>query len=165
MREISLDTETTGLNPKSGHRIVEIGCVEMINHIATDQYFHVYINPERDMPEEAFKVHGLSEEFLSSKPKFKEVAQGFLDFIGDSPLVIHNAAFDMGFLNWELENLGKPALDMSHPSIPYKLHVKNSLALKRTWMRCAAALASTTLRANCTAPCWMLSCWLMCIWN
>ena len=113
MREISLDTETTGLNPKSGHRIVEIGCVEMINHIATDQYFHVYINPERDMPEEAFKVHGLSEEFLSSKPKFKEVAQGFLDFIGDSPLVIHNAAFDMGFLNWELENLGKPALDMS----------------------------------------------------
>lgn len=113
MREISLDTETTGLNPKSGHRIVEIGCVEMINHIATDQYFHVYINPERDMPEEAFKVHGLSEEFLSAKPKFKEVANDFLDFIGDSPLVIHNAAFDMGFLNWELENLGKPALDMA----------------------------------------------------
>lgn len=113
MREISLDTETTGLNPKSGHRIVEIGCVEMINHIATDQYFHVYINPERDMPEEAFKVHGLSEEFLSTKPKFKEVASDFLDFIGESPLVIHNAAFDMGFLNWELENLGKPALDIA----------------------------------------------------
>lgn len=113
MREISLDTETTGLNPKSGHRIVEIGCVEMINHVSTGEVFHVYINPQRDMPEEAFKVHGLSEEFLKEKPLFAKVADDFLDFIGESPLIIHNAAFDMGFLNWELENLGKPALEMS----------------------------------------------------
>ncbi|MCW8916485.1 MAG: DNA polymerase III subunit epsilon [Magnetovibrio sp.] len=113
MREISLDTETTGLNPKSGHKVVEIGCVEMINHIATDQYFHVYINPQRDMPEEAFKIHGLSEEFLSEKPLFKDVADDFLAFIEDSPLVIHNAQFDMGFLNWELKEIGKPELDMA----------------------------------------------------
>jgi len=113
MREIALDTETTGLNPKAGHRVVEIGCVEMVNHISTGNTFHVYINPERDMPEEAFKVHGLSEEFLKGHPVFAKVTDDFLDFIGDSPLVIHNAAFDMGFLNWELENLGKPALDMA----------------------------------------------------
>jgi len=113
MREIALDTETTGLNPKSGHRVVEIGCVEMTNHIATGEVFHVYINPQRDMPDEAFKVHGLSEAFLKDHPLFSAVADDFLDFIGDAPLVIHNAAFDMGFLNWELENLGKPALEMA----------------------------------------------------
>jgi len=113
MREIALDTETTGLNPKSGHRVVEIGCVEMTNHIATGEVFHAYINPGRDMPEEAFRVHGLSEEFLKGHPSFDKVVDDFLSFIGDAPLVIHNAAFDMGFLNWELENLGKPALEMS----------------------------------------------------
>lgn len=113
MREIALDTETTGLNPKSGHKVVEIGCVEMFNHIATGEVFHVYINPGRDMPEEAFRVHGLSEAFLKDHPVFKKVADDFLDFIGDDPLVIHNAAFDMGFLNWELEQIGKPVLDMA----------------------------------------------------
>lgn len=113
MREIALDTETTGLNPKSGHKVVEIGCVEMLNHIATGEVFHVYINPGRDMPEEAFRVHGLSEAFLKDHPVFKKVADDFLAFIGNDPLVIHNAAFDMGFLNWELEQIGKPALDMA----------------------------------------------------
>lgn len=113
MREIALDTETTGLNPKAGHRVVEIGCVEMINHVATGEVFHVYINPERDMPEEAFAVHGLSEEFLRQHPVFAEVVEGFLDFVGGDPLVIHNAAFDMGFLNAELERAGRPILDMS----------------------------------------------------
>ncbi|MBL4615352.1 MAG: DNA polymerase III subunit epsilon, partial [Magnetovibrio sp.] len=108
-----LDTETTGLNPKSGHRIVEIGCVEMINHVSTGEVFHVYINPERDMPEEAFKVHGLSKEFLKDKPLFAKVVDDFIDFIGDSPLIIHNAAFDMGFLNWELDKLSKPILAMT----------------------------------------------------
>ena len=112
MREIALDTETTGLNPKAGHRVVEIGCVEMINHVATGEVFHVYINPERDMPEEAFAVHGLSEDFLKEHPVFAEVAQGFLDFVGEDPLVIHNASFDMGFLNAELERAGHPVLPM-----------------------------------------------------
>lgn len=106
MREISLDTETTGFDPESGDRIVEIGCVEMVNRITTGERYHAYINPERSMPEEAFKVHGLDDKFLSDKPKFAEVAQGFLDFIGSAPLVIHNAAFDMKFLNAELKRCG-----------------------------------------------------------
>lgn len=106
MREIVLDTETTGLDPAAGHRLVEIGCVELVNHLATGEVYHVYINPERDMPEEAFKVHGLSEEFLRDHPTFDRHAAGFIAFIGDAPLVIHNAEFDMRFLNWELKALG-----------------------------------------------------------
>jgi DNA polymerase-3 subunit epsilon len=111
MREIVLDTETTGLDPNSGHRIVEIGCVETRHHITTGESFHVYINPERDMPEEAFNVHGLSEQFLSDKPVFAEVVEDLLSFIGDAPLVIHNADFDMKFLNAELKRVGRPLLD------------------------------------------------------
>lgn len=110
MREIVLDTETTGLDPINGDRLVEIGCVEMVNRITTGNTFHVYINPERDMPAEAFKVHGLSAEFLSDKPKFAEVADAFLEFIADDTLVIHNAAFDIGFLNAELERSGRPTI-------------------------------------------------------
>ncbi|HSV29578.1 MAG TPA: DNA polymerase III subunit epsilon [Candidatus Omnitrophota bacterium] len=113
MREIVLDTETTGFDPLAGHRIVEIGCVELLNHLPTGQVFHVYINPERDMPDEAFKVHGLSNEFLADKPVFAEVVADFLAFIGDDPLVIHNAEFDMRFLNAEMTRLGFPAMPMS----------------------------------------------------
>lgn len=112
MREISLDTETTGLDPYSGHRIVEIGCVELINHVRTGNHFHIYLNPERDMPEEAYRVHGLSSEFLSDKPLFRTIADAFLEFIQDDPLVIHNAQFDMKFINAELEKLGYPRLHM-----------------------------------------------------
>ena len=111
MREIILDTETTGLDPAAGHRVVEIGCVESLNHIPTDESFHRYVNPERDMPEEAYRVHGLSTEFLSDKPLFADVVDDFLAFIGDSRLVIHNASFDMKFLNAELALLGRPPLD------------------------------------------------------
>ncbi|SIT80910.1 DNA polymerase III subunit epsilon [Pontibaca methylaminivorans] len=103
MREIVLDTETTGLDPFTGDRIVEIGCIELVNHVATGANFHVYVNPGRSMPEEAFAVHGISDEFLRDKPPFAEVGAGFLEFVGESPLVIHNAAFDMKFLNAELE--------------------------------------------------------------
>ncbi len=110
MREIVLDTETTGFEPESGDRIVEIGAVELYNHIATGKTYHQYINPERDMPEDAFKVHGLSEEFLSDKPKFAAIGQAFLNFVGDAKLVIHNAAFDMKFLNAELGWMGLPLL-------------------------------------------------------
>ena len=103
-----LDTETTGLDPLNGDRIVEIGCVEIFNHIATGQTYHQYINLERAMPTGAFAVHGLSEEFLSGYPVFADVVDGFLDFIGDDQLVIHNAKFDMGFINAELRRLGTP---------------------------------------------------------
>ena len=110
MREIALDTETTGLDPYSGHRIVEIGAVEMVNHVRTGSHFHTYLNPERDMPREAEQIHGLSADFLRDKPLFRTVAGALLEFLGDAPLVIHNAGFDMKFLNAELEKLGRPRL-------------------------------------------------------
>jgi DNA polymerase-3 subunit epsilon len=110
MREIVLDTETTGLDPLRGDRLVEIGCVEMVNRMATGQVFHVYINPERDMPQEAFNVHGLSAEFLSDKPLFTAVVDEFLTFIGDAPLIIHNASFDIGFINAELDRIKRVAI-------------------------------------------------------
>lgn len=106
MREIVLDTETTGLDPASGHRVVEIGCVELVNHVRTGNHFHTYLNPERDMPPEAAAIHGLTDQFLADKPVFKVVASSFLEFIGDSPLIIHNAAFDLKFLNAELDSIG-----------------------------------------------------------
>ncbi len=102
MREIVLDTETTGLDPYTGHRLVEIGAIELINHLPSGRYYHQYINPERDVPQEAFDVHGLSNEFLSSKPVFKNIATEFLEFIKDGLLIIHNAPFDLKFLNAEL---------------------------------------------------------------
>jgi DNA polymerase III subunit epsilon len=110
IREIVLDTETTGLSPQGGDRLVEIGCVELINHIPTGKNFHRYINPQRPMPEEAFRVHGLGDEFLADKPLFNAVAEDFRTFVADSTLVIHNAPFDMGFLNAELDWAGLPQL-------------------------------------------------------
>jgi DNA polymerase-3 subunit epsilon len=112
-REIVLDTETTGLDPSAGHRIVEIGCIELVNQIATGQHFHTYVNPDRDMPTGAFEVHGLSAEFLAQHPTFDLVAEKFLAFIGDAPLVIHNAEFDMRFINAELARYGWPSLPMA----------------------------------------------------
>ena len=113
MREIVLDTETTGFKPSDGHRIVEIGCVELHNHVPTGGTFHKYINPERDMPTEAFQVHGLSMGFLSDQPVFSEVVGEFLEFVGDTKLVIHNAGFDMAFINAELKTLGFAPIPMS----------------------------------------------------
>ena len=110
MREIILDTETTGLDPLRGDRLVEIGCLEIYNRMPTGQTFHVYINPERDMPAEAFAVHGLSTEFLAGKPLFHEVVEEFLAFIANAPLVIHNASFDISFINAELERTKRPAI-------------------------------------------------------
>ncbi|WP_116132859.1 DNA polymerase III subunit epsilon [Tropicimonas sp. IMCC34043] len=112
MREIVLDTETTGLDPFDGHRIVEIGGVELDNHVPTGRTYHQYINPQRDMPTEAFDVHGLSTEFLADKPVFRSIAADFLAFVNDARLVIHNASFDMKFLNAELEWAGQPRLPM-----------------------------------------------------
>jgi DNA polymerase-3 subunit epsilon len=106
MREIVFDTETTGLDPLQGHRVVEIGCVELLNHIPTGKVFHAYLNPQRDMPTEASMVHGLTDDFLADKPLFAEVVDDFLSFIGDAPLVAHNANFDMNFVNAELTRHG-----------------------------------------------------------
>lgn len=113
MREIVLDTETTGLDPAEGHRIVEIGAVELIGHIPSGRTWHHYFNPERSMPKEAFEVHGLGDDFLRGKPRFADYAADFLAFLGDAPLVIHNAAFDMKFLNAELTRVGLAPLPFS----------------------------------------------------
>lgn len=110
MREVVLDTETTGLDPASGHRIVEIGCIELLNRMPTGRTFQCYVNPERGIPSEAFSVHGLSASFLADKPRFAEIADRLLAFIADSPLVIHNAAFDLAFLNAELRRSGCDAI-------------------------------------------------------
>ncbi|HWD59701.1 MAG TPA: DNA polymerase III subunit epsilon [Stellaceae bacterium] len=110
MREIVLDTETTGLDPQSGHRIVEIAAIELLHHVPTGRKFHCYVNPERDMPEEAYAVHGLSAEFLAGHPPFAATAADFLAFIAGDPLVIHNAEFDIAFLNAELVRAGLPVL-------------------------------------------------------
>lgn len=123
MREIVLDTETTGFDPASGDRIVEIGCVELVNHIPTGQEWHSFVDPERDMPQSAFEVHGLSAEFLTGKPLFADVAQDFMAFIGEDPLIIHNASFDVGFLNAELKLVGIDGIMMNR--------VVDTLALAR----------------------------------
>lgn len=115
MREIVIDTETTGLDPHSGHRIVEIAAIELFHHVPTGQKFHCYVNPERDMPEEAYAVHGLTAEFLAGHPAFAAVADEFLAFVGDDQLVIHNAEFDLAFLNAEMARLGCPPL--ASPSV------------------------------------------------
>ncbi|UAB78467.1 DNA polymerase III subunit epsilon [Erythrobacter sp. SCSIO 43205] len=112
MREVIFDTETTGLDPKTGDRMVEIGCVEMIDRVETGNSYHAYYNPERDMPAAAEAVHGLSAEFLSGKPLFSETADELLEFLGDAPLVAHNASFDFGFLNAELERIGREPISM-----------------------------------------------------
>ena len=133
MREIVLDTETTGLDPSDGHRLVEIGGLELYNCIPTGQVFHRYIDPQRDIPESAFEVHGLSREFLTGKPLFEHVVEEFLAFVGDAKLVIHNAEFDMRFLNAELQRVGRPAITFGravdtltlarrrHPGLPNSL--------------------------------------------
>jgi DNA polymerase-3 subunit epsilon len=110
MREIVLDTETTGLDPLQGHRLVELGCIELLNRIPTGATFHSYLNPEREVPAEAFAIHGLATEFLRDKPRFLDIVDEFLAFIGDAPLVIHNAAFDHGFLLAELKRVERPAI-------------------------------------------------------
>ncbi len=122
MREIVLDTETTGLDPSDGHRIVELGCIELVNHMPTGRVFHRHINPERDMPEAAYAVHGLSAEFLAKFPPFAEHVEAFLEFVGDGRLIIHNAEFDLKFINSELRRLGKA---------PLRCDVEDTLALAR----------------------------------
>ncbi|MDT8991469.1 DNA polymerase III subunit epsilon [Curvibacter sp. APW13] len=125
MRQVFLDTETTGLDPNTGDRIVEIGCVELVKRKLTGNNLHIYLNPERDMPEEAERIHGLSSEFLADKPKFAEVVDQFLDYVDGAEIIIHNADFDVGFLNAELKRLGRT---------PFPTHVSgivDSLAMAK----------------------------------
>ena len=113
MREIVLDTETTGISPRDGHRIIEIGALELMHHLPTGRKLHLYINPERDIDDGAVAVHGITSDFLVDKPVFADIVDEFLAFVGDDPMVIHNASFDMGFINAELKRLDRPALPMA----------------------------------------------------
>ena len=113
MREIILDTETTGLHPEEGDRLVEIACIELLNQVPTGKNFQAYLNPERDVPESAVRVHGLTAEFLKDKPKFAEIADRLLEFVADAPLVIHNAEFDLGFINAELARTGRKPIELA----------------------------------------------------
>ncbi|WP_438463901.1 DNA polymerase III subunit epsilon [Marinomonas sp. PE14-40] len=126
MRQIILDTETTGIDPKQGHRIIEIGCVEMVDRKLTKNHFHVYINPDRQVEEEAFQVHGISDEFLADKPRFHQVAQDFLNYIQGAELVIHNAPFDVGFIDHEFAKLG------NFPKVADVCSVFDTLAFARS---------------------------------
>ncbi|APE45088.1 DNA polymerase III subunit epsilon [Sulfitobacter alexandrii] len=141
MREIVLDTETTGFDPETGDRIVEIGAVELMGHVATGRTYHQYINPERSMPEEAFQVHGLGDDFLRDKPKFAEIGRAFLDFIGDAKLVIHNAAFDIKFLNAELKW-------MNLPQIPWEQAIDTLAIAKKRFPGSPASLDALCRRFN-----------------
>ncbi|WLD59349.1 DNA polymerase III subunit epsilon [Salinispirillum sp. LH 10-3-1] len=114
MRQIVLDTETTGLDPSQGHRVIEIGCVEVVDRKLTGNHYHVYINPQRNVPEDAIAIHGITNEFLADKPVFADIAESFFDFVRGAELVIHNAPFDMGFLNHELRTLRSPAAPLEN---------------------------------------------------
>jgi DNA polymerase-3 subunit epsilon len=139
MREIIFDTETTGLDPKTGDRMVEIGCIEMVGRVETGRSFHAYYNPERDMPPEAERVHGLSAAFLSTKPRFAQSVDELLAFLGDAPLVAHNAGFDFGFLNNELQLIGREAISMERMvdtvALARKKHPGSKLSLDALCIR------------------------------
>ena len=149
MRQIVLDTETTGLEPSLGHRIIEIGCVEMINRRASGKTFQYYLNPQREIDPGAQEVHGLSNEYLEDKPFFADIADEFLDFVRGAELVIHNAPFDIGFLDKELE------------LAEHDQRIADVQANATAWTRCASVTGSTTPTASCTGLCWMRASWRM----
>ncbi len=141
MREIVFDTETTGFEPADGHRLVELGCLELLNHVPTGKTFHTYLDPQRDVPADAARVHGLTTDFLTGKPLFSEKAQDFLDFIGNSPLVIHNAAFDMKFINAELVAHG-------FPPVPFERAIDTLLMARKQFPGAPASLDALCKRFN-----------------
>lgn len=166
MREIVLDTETTGMDPFTGDRIIEIGAVELVNHLPTGKTCQIYIQPERDVPQEAIAVHGITNDFLKDKPVFAECYMEFMDFIADdSKLVIHNADFDMKFLNWELENVGHKPIAWNRVIDTLKIARKKFPEAPLIWMRCVGGLILTTRRGPITARFWTPNCWRRCIWS
>jgi len=159
MREIIFDTETTGLNPAGGDRMVEIGCIELINRVETGKTFHAYFNPDRSMPSEAEAVHGLSTIFLSDKPRFSEKVEELLEFIGDAPLIAHNASFDFGFLNHELERCARDPVCLSRMIDTLILAGRSTRAPSTVLMPCALGLASIGASASSMVHCWTPNCW------
>jgi len=164
MRQLFLDTETTGLSAEGGDRVIELGCVELVNRKLTGNNLHFYFNPGRDSHEDALKVHGISNEFLRDKPKFKDVVQEIVDYVDGAEIIIHNAAFDVGFLNKELELAGKkPFTTYVNGVVDTLVMAKQMYPGKRNSLDALCdRLVSTIQGAPCTAPCSMPSCWLMC---
>ena len=162
MRQIFLDTETTGLEHRLGHRIIEVGCVEMRNRRLTHRHFHRYTNPDRDIDAGALAVHGISLEFLQDKPRFPEIAEEFLDFVRGAELIIHNAPFDIGFINAELARLDMAPIETVCRGVIDSLRLAKDLhpGKKTTSTFCATATASTTRSERCTAPCSTRKFWL-----
>ena len=163
-REIVIDTETTGLNPLTGDRVVEIGGVELFNHVPTGRHFHKYINPERRMTEEAFQVHGLGDDFLADKPRFAEIVDEMIGFFGDATLIAHNAPFDVQFLNFELEKARRPSLGNQIIDTVTLAREKHPGARSAS-TRSASTTASTIPAALCTARCSTARSWRTSIWS
>ena len=161
MRQVILDTETTGLSPESGDRVLEIGCVEMVNRRLTGRNLHFYLNPERRSHQDAIAVHGLSEEFLADKPPFAQIADELLEYLKGAEIIIHNAAFDVGFLDAELRRLERPAFNSHVGRVVDSLSMarESSPASRTRSMPCASASKSTTRCASCTARCSTPGCW------
>jgi DNA polymerase-3 subunit epsilon len=162
MRQVVLDTETTGLEAKEGHRIIEIGALEIVGRRITERRLHHYVNPERDSDEGALAVHGIDNDFLRDKPKFADIAHELLDFVRDAEVIIHNAAFDLEFLDAELARLGLP------PFAKHCAKVTDSSGIRASairWTRCASATACPTAIVRCTARCSMPGCWPRCTWR
>ena len=157
MRQIILDTETTGLEPEQGHRIIEIGCVEMVNRRKTGRTFHRYLRPDREVDRGAMQVHGLTNEFLAQQPRFADVVEELIEFISGAELIIHNAAFDLAFLDAELKRLPGPlradARTSALSSTRCRWRARCIPASATAWTRCASATTSTTRIASCTARC------------
>ncbi len=161
-RQVVLDTETTGINPKEGHKVIEIGCVELVNRRLTRNHFHVYLNPDREIDAGAIEVHGITNEFLRDKPRFADVVDDFMAFTAGAELIIHNAPFDVGFLNHELSLLPRETRTVESNSSVFDTLLtpaKNTLAPVIVWTRCANVTASTTATGNCTARCSMPRFW------
>ena len=164
MRQIILDTETTGLDPSQGHRMVEVACVEMLNRGLTGRHLHMYLNPDRDSDPEALAIHGLTTKFLSEHPRFEDVADEFIDYVKGAEVIIHNAAFDKKFLNAELKRAGKPSFTACAARLPTRCFSRANCipASAIRWTRYASATASRTRTAHCTAPCSTRSYWPRC---
>ena len=167
-RQIILDTETTGINPQEGHRIIEIGCVEMFNRRLTGNNFHVYLNPDRFIEQEAINIHGITNEFVADKQRFRDIAQQFFDYVQGAELVIHNAAFDVGFINHEFKLLAAPL-----PPVDSVCAILDTLKLARdlhpgqktTSTLCAGVTTLSTATGLSTALYWMPRSWRMYIWR
>jgi len=152
MREIIFDTETTGFDPRTGDRLVEIGCVELVDRRETGVTFHAYFNPERDMPAAAEAVHGLSSQFLSDKPLFATRVDELIEFLGDAPLIAHNAVFDFGFVNAELARAGRAALDMARMCCTVQMARKLHPGATRSARATASTAATASSMARCSTP-------------